>query len=146
MTTIGKGRKQCKKCEEIVGARSTRCSKCQAVFKKKPTKPVVKRKKKAAKKVADRVAVDWTTLRAGDLISVRGGPIYSGATDDPQGMGYRGIFRVYSLMDNGIGAYPQNNKFYSGFCFLYMGKKGKSKETGISRRPHIIKKMIKNEN
>lgn len=155
--TIGRGKKICPSCQNIIGARSLKCS-CSYEFEtaRKKDKPagktekpesgaikIKRRKKKKKPFVLEKI--NWKKLQKDDIIKVQtcSGPYYIGKDEEKQYVGYKGYFRVRMLYDNAIGAFPYNNGSYHGYCVIYMGKSEKSELTGVYRTPHVIKKYVK---
>lgn len=102
--------------------------------------------KNAAKNHLWQSKIAWQDLKKDDIIQVKqaSGPVFDGV--EPISMGYSGKFKVKQIMKDGFGAFPIDKRSpYSGFCFIYMGEPVTSPETGIHRRPHIIRKIIENK-
>lgn len=90
--------------------------------------------------------INWKRLKKGDLIKIIAGTgpyivIIKNGIEERVSMGYSGKFRVVSLDKYGIHAYPVKAN-ESGHCFIYMGKKCKSKHNTIMN-PHKIKLLTK---
>lgn len=108
-----RGKKTCKKCGSLNGARAYNCVNCGNEFDIKS----VKTKKIFRKKVRD-----WKELNSGDCIRVISGtgPYYDKELGK-QSVGHNGKFIVMGLDKNGILGFgcSKNN---SGYAHIYMGE------------------------
>jgi ribosomal protein L40E len=122
--------KICSSCNEKNPGRVRRCKKCDNIF-------AFKVKKKNNKDKKEKVS-DWRELQKGDLIRVKGGPVFldKGKSEIP--MGYSGTFSVVNIDDNGIVAHGRDK--YCGYCHIWMGKE-KVSASGILKKPHKIYKL-----
>jgi len=126
-----KGKKTCPSCGASRGVRTKVCD-CGHQFH---FQPAIFKKQKGK-------AVDWTTLKEGNIIRcINGhGPYYL-SKDRPGekiGFNYRGKYKVRGISEKGIEAFPYQNKSHSGFCFIYMGEPDYSESVGIYRESHKI--------
>jgi hypothetical protein len=130
---MSRGRKRCV-CGNIVGVRTKICGACNTPFLFKPSFQKEQRNE-----------INWRELVRGDWIRVisGSGPYFPVEHEDDVveniNTGYYGKFKVKSLEDNGIHAYPIG-KQEAGHCFIYMGKEKVSK-TGTVLKPHKIVKI-----
>ena len=110
-----RGQKICKKCNAINGVRAYNCKKCDDPF---PMKKPQKHKRLLVE--------DYTTLKKGDIIRVVGGsgPYHIDENNDRHYLTDRGVYIVKEIDDKGIHAYGTG--MYTGYSFLYMGRKRKS--------------------
>ncbi len=108
------GQKICSSCDEINGVRAFECKNCGTAFK-------MKKARRGPKKTQ---VEDFTTLKKGDLIRVVGGSgtYYINESGDKHYFTDRGKYIVSSIDKNGIVANGP-----CGMCYLYMGKKKRSK-------------------
>jgi hypothetical protein len=104
-----------------------------------PPKPKWKKKKKFRP-----LKVKWIELKKGNIILVRGGPYFVCKNGDKLRMAERGKFKVLRLLEQGILAFNRNKK-EGGYAYLHCGPKEYCKETGIHRRPYIIKLLKESE-
>jgi hypothetical protein len=84
-------------------------------------------------------SINWKDLVKGDIILVKGGPIWINSSGVKLSMGYKGKYKVLYLDDDGIVSYGCGNG-NMGFCHIWMKNKQK-KENGIIKIPHKIKKI-----
>jgi hypothetical protein len=130
---MAKGFKTCSNCGlEVKGVRTKVCPYCQTSFAFKP---------KALRPIKGK-DIKWTELQAGDIIKILqgSGPYWLNEDGEKICMGYYGKFKVKRIVDNGIEAYPYNNKIESGLCYIYMGPAVMSKY-GTHLEPHTIRKL-----
>ena len=108
------GQKICSNCEQINGVRAFECKNCSTPFKMKKARRGLKKKR----------VEDFTTLKKGDLIRVIGGSgtYYISESGDKHYFTDRGKYIVSSIDKTGIVATGP-----CGMCYLYMGKKKRSK-------------------
>lgn len=141
--------KECPKCKHKSGVRTIQC-KCGYGFFNDDGKPKKPNKLLATPpqwnnncevkrhKPPPQYTTNWTNLEKGDRIKVKSdsGPrmIMSDGVDIC--IGHHGVFTVYKLDLNGIHAHGKH-----GYVFLWMGKETFSKDTGILRKPHKIRKI-----
>jgi hypothetical protein len=116
-------KKNCPKCSTSVHARSKLC-KCGYEF-------IFKTKKNKYK------SVKWQELVIGDSIKVSGGPFWENSKGIKVLMGYKGIYNVVGLDQNGIIAYGNDR---GGFCHIWMKEEIVTTD-GIVKVPHKIKKI-----
>ena len=117
-------KKTCEICKKENHPRAKICS-CGNKFIFKPKK---KEKYKS---------VDWKQLEKGDIINVRGGPLWLDHSGNSVPMGYKGKYIVSSVDEKGIVAYGFPS---GGFCHIWMADK-QVKEDGLIKIPHKIKKI-----
>jgi len=151
-----------KKCGAKNGVRSHKCKTCGYSFNKvqpnikpsvlTPTTELIKRKDKKKKKLVARkrkgkkpklfeLVKDFTTLQPRDIISViGGGPYFPAKNGTKIAMGERGFYKVISIDREGLICMDRKN---GGTSFIYCGKRGVSENTGLVKRPHKIRKMIR---
>ena len=140
--------KPCPKCQKHNGVRTLTCE-CGFEFRKsKPYKikqttnkpkvlPVLSELTPEPKKINSK-SVPWTDLEKGDKVKVSkdSGPRMVLSDGVEVCIGHHGVFTVHKLDLNGIHAYGKN-----GYAFLWMGQEEFSKETGIRRTQHKIKRL-----
>ena len=131
---MGRGQKTCKQCGAQTGPRSYKCPDCGYSFNVQKGITKRNRKRKGEK-------VNWRELQSGDFIRVLtgSGPYWPLPDGEREPMGYYGVFKVMHVHEDGLGCYPADKK-NSGFCFIYMGEKKKSK-IGTTMVPHKIRKV-----
>jgi len=117
--------KKCSSCGELAHPRVKVC-KCGNKF-------IFKIKKREKYR-----SVEWTELQKGDIIRVKGGPIWINSSGIKTSMGYKGKYTVVSVDQNGIVGYGIDKN--GGFCHIWMKGKVK-KDNGIIKIPHKIKKI-----
>jgi len=126
------GKKKCDKCGTLnSGARRKKCVECGEKFYFKP---------KFLRRVTGK-AVEWRTLRPGDVIKVlqSTGPVHIDTeTGEEITMGVKGIVKVRGVHEDGI---TVSGEF--GGAFVYMGPEGPSTSTTLYRRPHKIQLIKK---
>ena len=138
MSTIklSRGQKLCKNCEQPNASRQRECKWCGTAFISKNTKLKGEIK-------------EWKTLEKGDHFRVvnGSGPYYLLVRDCEDGdagqkvsMGHRGSYKVDQIVDTGIISFGISRK-NRRMAFVYMGKEGVDKKTGIYRCPHRIIKL-----
>ena len=129
-----KGKKSCKKCGALCGARAYVCAECGSNFTFKDSVKTKKNKRF--------IKIDWKSLEKGDRIKVKGGPYYSNGQESIS-MGHKGSFMVESLDENGIRAFGVDKN--SGFCHIYMGPDTYHNDTGIYKTKHKLTKLQKHQ-
>lgn len=140
MIKIGRGKKQCQNCEAIIAARKKICPSCK--HENTPKESTIK-KKIRQKRLPKQEPIKLENLSKGDKIIVKQatGPYYINSESEKVYVGFRGKFNVNSITDDGIIAYPYQNKSCGGMCYLYMGETVLSEDTGIVRTPYEILKI-----
>lgn len=126
-----KGKKSCKKCGALCGARAYACTECGSGFTFKESIKIKKNKKF--------IKIDWKSLEKGDKIKVKGGPYYLTCEQQSISMGHKGSFIVDSIDENGIKAFGIDKN--SGFCHIYMGPDVYHEDTNIHKTKHKLIKL-----
>ena len=133
---LQRGQKLCKNCEQPNASRQRECKWCGTAFISKNTKLKGEIK-------------EWRSLEKGDCFRVvnGSGPYYTLAQDGEDGkagekvsMGHRGSYKVDKILDVGILSFGISKK-NKGMAFIYMGKDGLERKTGIHRCSHRIIKL-----
>jgi hypothetical protein len=141
--------KICQKCQQSNGVRTKNCCKCGTGFTiqgvKQPdlipsTETTIKSSitQLVNRKLLKNTTIDWRVLKRGDVFKVTGGggrwKLLSGEIEF---LGYKGIFKVSNIQNDGILAYPVKATRESGACFIYCGPK-KILKSGTILCPHKI--------
>lgn len=132
---LKRGQKVCKSCNEINGARSYNCKKCNAEFVS-----VSKKTGKVKKRIKKYEDVDWAALDKGDMIKVigRSGNYYVNDMGEKTYMSDAGIYTVQSKDERGLLVYSS----HGGFGYIYMGPEVQSDLIdNMYRSPHKIVKV-----
>lgn len=80
---------------------------------------------------------NWQSLQSGDTVILKKGsrgPYYQNESGEKIIMGYRGVFNVKYVQEDGIIAYSPTE----GQAFIYMGPNNISASTGIYRRKYKL--------
>lgn len=92
-------------------------------------------------KIENEAVESLKRVEPGDTIKVNGGPFY-GPFEKRISMGEAGEYKVQSVQNNGIRAYPKGE---GTSAFIYMGKVYYDNNLNITKRPHRIKILKKAE-
>jgi len=135
---LKRGQKLCKNCQEINGARSHNCKKCNFEFVPISITKKNKFKTKRPKKFEE--IEDWKALSSGDTIKVigRSGNYYVNDMGERIYMSDAGVYTVYKHDSNGLVVYSSNG----GYGYIYMGEEQQSSLIdNMYRSPHKLIKV-----
>lgn len=134
-----KGQKICGFCQGINGCRSYKCKHCLKEFiSNKIVRSSLQRPKGKKNRKWKRV-LDWTELKKGDKIKVKGGPKYLSQNGSMVKFGYDGFFKVLALDGYGIHANGNKHEGPSNHCYISMKP---NKYVGIDYKYRIYKYLI----